>query len=123
MDCTRLAERPARQSGEAPDVLGAQESPPEGASSDDRRMSSPLLWGFLTTSFLGVLGWFGLLFGFWQLLWLPLMSPLVGISYCITVAHSTKGMDRFLAGFAICLVAIIAIGTLLILAIYEGALV
>ena len=123
MSRTRLSENPARQSGEGSGALGVQGNASEGVAPEDRRMSSPLLWGFLTTSFLGVLGWFGLLFGVWQLLWLPLVSPLVGMVYCITVVHSTRGLDRFLAGFAICLVAIIVIGTLLLIAVYQGALV
>lgn len=103
----------------------------EAGSADDDRgkaeegKSDPLLWGFLTTLFLGVVGYFALLISrnLWPLLWLPLLSPVLGIIYFIFSAHSTRGMNRFLAGFGICLVVIMAVGVLLIIAIAEGVII
>ena len=96
-----------------------------GEAEQREEMSHPLLWGFLATLFLGIIGYFGLLVSrsLWPLLWLPLLSPLFGIIYLIFFVHNTSGLNRFLAGFGISLVAIMAVGILLVLAIYYGLLV
>ena len=91
---------------------------------DRGEMSVPLLWGFLVTLFLGVIGYYGLLASrsLWPLLWLPLLSPVLGILYLIFFVHSTRDLNRYLAGFGIGLVTIMAVGVLLVLAIYYGIL-
>ncbi len=91
---------------------------------DRRGMSLPLLWGFLVTLSLGVIGYYGLLTSrsLWPLLWLPLLSPILGILYLIFFVHSTRDLNRYLAGFGIGLVTIMAVGVLLVLAIYYGVL-
>lgn len=109
----RLSFRRTTDSSEGTDGVG-----------DREEMSLPLMWGFLVTLFLGVIGYYGLLTSrsLWPLLWLPLLSPILGILYLIFFIHSTRDLNRYLAGFGIGLVTIMAVGVLLVLAIYYGIL-
>jgi hypothetical protein len=81
---------------------------------DQARLENALLWGFLSTFLLGILGYLGLLLGAWPLLWLPLLSPVFAFFYVQSRFHSHKDFDRFLAGYGICLVLFILLGILFV---------
>jgi hypothetical protein len=74
----------------------------------------PLLWGFLTTFLLGILGVFGLMLGAWPLLWLPLLAPVFAFLYMRLMLHNDAGFGRFLAGYGICLTLFIVLMVLFI---------
>jgi Flp pilus assembly protein TadB len=83
-------------------------------SDEQARLGNPLLWGFLSTCLLGVLGYFGSLVGLWPLMWLPLLAPILAFAYMRLKYHNNAGFDRFLAGFAIYLTAFILLVFLLV---------
>jgi hypothetical protein len=79
--------------------------------------SYPLVWGFLSTSTLAAVGYLGLLFGAWPLLWLPVLVPVFALPYAKLRLHTFKGFGRFLAGYGIGLVTIMVVGTLILAAL------
>jgi len=86
----------------------------EGEEEKSGKLGYPLVWGFVSTSLLAVVGYLGLLFGAWPLLWLPLLVPAFALPYARLRLHTFKGFGRFLAGYGIGLVTIMAVGTLIL---------
>lgn len=81
------------------------------------RLGNPMLWGFLSTSLLGVVGFFSLLLGAWPLLWLPMLAPVFALAYMRLGLHNNAGFGRFLAGYAVSLVTIVILGVLIIVSL------
>lgn len=78
-------------------------------------MKAPILWGFLATTLLGMLGYFCLLLGAWPLLWLPLLTPVFAYAYMRSRLHVVTDFDRFLAGYGICLMVLVVLGVVFLL--------
>jgi hypothetical protein len=81
-------------------------------SSNEEEQVGPggsMLWGFLSTLLLGVIGFIAALAGAWPLLWLPLLAPVFAFAYGRLRLHSRHGFGRFLAGYGICLTVFIAL--------------
>jgi hypothetical protein len=73
-----------------------------------------MAWGFLSTLLLAFAGFLGLMGGIVPLLWLPLATPVFALLYMQLELDSLRGFERFLAGYGVCLVAIIVCGVFLL---------